>query len=70
MITNCETELVSEALQRFRAELRDIHRAVEKTCPPDELAAYNKALSRILHHFDADILQPIYRVFPDLSPKG
>jgi hypothetical protein len=70
MITERETAaLVSEALQRFRTELQELHGRVERTSSPDDFAAYNKALSRILHHLDADILRPIYSRHPDLSPK-
>ena len=70
MITERETAaLVSEALQRFRTELQELHSRVEKTSSPDDFATYNKALSRILHHLDADILRPMYSRHPDLSPK-
>ncbi len=70
MITNPETaRLVSDTVQRVRAELKEIHGAVERTSSAEEFAAYNKALSRILHHLDADIMQPIYSRHPDLAPK-
>ena len=70
MITNRETaKLVSDTLQRIRDDLREIHHSVEAGCLPQEFADYNKALSRILHHFDADILEPIYRAHPDLSTE-
>jgi hypothetical protein len=70
-ITNRETaKLVSDTLQRIRDDLREIRHSVEAGCQPQEFAAYNKALSRILHHFDADILEPIYRAHPDLSAQA
>jgi hypothetical protein len=60
MISNNGTaKLVSDTVQRFRAELRQIHPAVEKSCSGEEFHAYSKALSRILHHLDGDILQKI-----------
>jgi hypothetical protein len=71
MITNRETaKLLSDTLQRMRDDLREIHHSVETGCQPQEFAAYTKALSRILHHFDADILEPIYRAHSGLSAQA
>lgn len=69
MITNREVaKLVSDTLQRMKGELRAMHRSVEEKCPPDEFAAYNRGLCRILHHFDEDILGRLYQAHPDLAP--
>jgi len=70
MITDRETAaLVTEKLEKFRTELQEVHSRVERTSSAGDFAAYNKALSRILHHLDADLLCPIYSKHPDLSPK-
>jgi len=70
MIENRETaKLVSETIHRFRDELREIHPSVEATCTPEQFAIYNRAMSRILHHLDSDILQRLYAEHPDIRPK-
>jgi hypothetical protein len=69
MISNREAaKLVSDTLQRMKGELREVHRSVEESCPPDEFAAFNRGLRRILHHFDEDILGRLYQANPDLAP--
>ena len=69
MIMNREVaKLISDTLQRTKDELRAIHRSVQEKCPPDEFAAYNGKIARILHHFDEDILGPLYQAHPDLAP--
>ena len=52
MITNHDTaKLVSETLQRFRAEMREIHPSVEQSCSQEDFRAYNSALSGLFITF-------------------
>jgi hypothetical protein len=70
MIANRETaKLVSEAIHRFRDEMRKLHSSVEATSTPEGFGTYNRALSRILHHLDGDILQRLYVEHPDIRPN-
>ena len=70
MISNRETaKLVSETIHRFREQMRQLNPSVEADSTPEQFATYNRALSRILHHLDADILQRLYLDHPDIRPK-
>jgi len=70
MIQNRDTaKLVSETIHRFRDEMRELHASVKASCTPEHFASYNRAVSRILHHLDADILQRLYAAHPDIRPK-
>lgn len=69
MIENRETaELIRNKLLKFRTEMHDVYRIVEETSTADELAAFSRALSRILYHHKGDILEHIYSRHPDLRP--
>jgi hypothetical protein len=71
MIANRETaKRVSETIHRFREELKELHPSVQATSTPEQFATYSRALSRILHHLDADILQRLYQTHPDIRPEG
>jgi len=69
MITNRETaKLVSETIHRFREEMRELHPSVKASSTPEQFQTYNRALSRILHHLDFEILQRLYQAHPDIAP--
>jgi hypothetical protein len=70
MIPNRETaKLVSKTIHRFREQMRELHPSVEANCKAEQFTMYNRALSRILHHLDDDILQRLYVEHPDIRPK-
>lgn len=58
--------LVYEANER----LEDSMKIAERLCPPDEFAAYHKAVGKVVFAMLHSIIEPLYESNPSLKPTG
>jgi hypothetical protein len=58
--------LVFEANERLMESME----LAEKSCPPDEFAAYHKAVGQVFFAMLHAIIEPLYESNPSLKPAG
>jgi hypothetical protein len=66
IISRQVSDLMLDVFQRIDESLA----LVRRTCPPEEAAAYQKATGRIVGPIVMDVLEPLYRQHPELSPPN
>lgn len=60
-------------LRHFDAMLEQgnhVLHVVNNACPENERKRYHEILGTAIANIDLDLLEPIYKQFPDLRPKG
>jgi hypothetical protein len=71
MITNVETaRLINELMLDVFYRVDESVRSVKKTCPPEEAAAYQKAVGRVAGAIVMDVLERLYEKHPELKPAN
>lgn len=58
---------IADELLGKAAQLLEV---VNASCPPDERTAIHVPLATVIGEVDVEILEPIYRQYPDLRPEG
>jgi hypothetical protein len=70
MLSNKDTATEVEKMMRQCSETLDESvRRVMETCPDDEFKAYRRVIAQIMGSIYLDVMQPIYRQYPDLEPE-
>ena len=60
---------VSDLMQRFGKELSESIRWVAEDSPDEEVVQYKAAVATILTDMLIEIMNPLYRLYPDLTPE-
>lgn len=67
----------NEAAKHVRELMLDVYRLIDEslaivkeTCPPEEAAAYSKAVGKVAGAVLMDVLEPLYEKNPELKPPG
>ena len=58
---------IADEIMSQAGQLLDV---VNESCGPDERTLLHKPLARVIGEVDLEILEPIYRTYPDLRPGG
>ena len=59
---------VSELMYDFQLKLQESLEKVKVVCPPEEHAAYKKAIGKVVSRIVFDVLEPLYDQNPTLKP--
>jgi hypothetical protein len=59
---------ISDAMREIFHTLDESYQQVEQTGTPDDVAAYKRAIGRILTPVFVEVLNPLYREHPGLKP--
>jgi len=62
-------ERVNQLMLEYGAKLDESVRFVMENCSPEEFDIYRHAVGEILGTMLVDIMEPIYREHPDLTPE-
>lgn len=69
MISKKETAVeVDKMMRECSALLNESIRRVMETCPDEEFKEYRRVIGRIMGSVYFDVLEPIYRQYPELEP--
>ena len=60
------SDLMNELFQR----LYESTELVKSTCAPEEFAAYNRAVGRVVGPIVMDVMEPLYEENPGLKPAN
>jgi hypothetical protein len=61
---------VSELMLEIYCQLGESVQIVERSCSPEEYAAYNKAVGKVVARIVFDVVEPLYEKHPNLKPPG
>jgi len=61
---------ICEMLDRYSGELDESVRWVKEECSEEEFLDYRSIIAKILTDMLIDIYNPIYRLYPELTPEG
>lgn len=61
---------ISDLMVECGARLNASVARVRDTGTPEELAAYRRAVGKVMGEMLLEIMNPIYARYPDLKPKG
>ena len=71
MISDQNTaEHISDLMLEIYRLLDESDRMVKKTCSADDIAAYQRAVGRILSPIFVEVLNPLYAEHPALKPAN
>jgi hypothetical protein len=71
MISNSATaRQISELMLDIFRRADESIAAVKESCPPEEAAAYQKAIGRVVGPIVMDVLEPLYEKHPGLKPSN
>jgi hypothetical protein len=71
MITDSGTaKQISELMLDVFRRVDESVASVQETCPPEEAAAYKRAVGRVAGPIVMDVLEPLYKKHPGLKPSN
>jgi len=71
MISHADTaKQIKELMLEVDRQLEDSMKMVERTCPPEEYKAYMKAVGLAVSRIVFDVIEPLYKMHPELKPPG
>jgi hypothetical protein len=71
MISNSSTaKQISELMLDVFRRVDESVTSVKETCPPEEAAAYQKAVGKVAGPIVMDVLEPLYAKHPALKPSN
>lgn len=61
---------ISDLMLEIGDRLNESIAEIETACPPDEFAVYRRAAGAVMAEILLQILNPLYRDHPSLTPPG
>jgi hypothetical protein len=61
---------ISDLMRKIFYLLEESDRMVKETCSPEDIAAYQHAVGRILSPVFVEVLNPLYHQHPELKPPN
>jgi hypothetical protein len=61
---------ISELMVEIYRQLGESVKTVGRSCSPEEYAAYNKAVGKVVARIVFDVLEPLYEKHSSLRPPG